>query len=97
MIEGFRKVFISAVTGDDGSVDPGYLAMFWTMFVCLNAIWIILAMGAYAIYKLDPPNIREAGTILLQVGGAITACCGGAATVIGAVGLFRAGDKPRAS
>lgn len=93
-MKGFRGIFASAVTGDDGRVDAGYLALFWTMFTVLNSIWIILALGGYAIAKLT--DMKEAGSILLQVGGAIGACCTGSALVIGAVGAFRVGDKPRA-
>ncbi|HQR20129.1 MAG TPA: hypothetical protein PKV98_04645 [Burkholderiaceae bacterium] len=92
-LRGIRDIFFSAITDEKGRVDAGYLALFWTMFTCLNAIAFILVMGGWAIYKLQ--DSKEAGTILLQVGGAITACCAGAGTVIGAVGLFRAGDKPR--
>ncbi len=92
-VKGFRDTFASAITGDDGRVDAGYLALFWTMFTVLNAIWIILAMGGYAVAKLT--DMKEAGGILLQVGAAIGACCTGSALVIGAVGAFRMGDKPR--
>jgi hypothetical protein len=92
-MKGIRAIFISAITDEKGRVDAGYLALFWTMFTCLNSIAVILAMGGYAIFKLS--DMKEAGAILLQVGGAITACCAGAGSVIGAVGLFRAGDRPR--
>lgn len=92
-MKGFREIFISAITDEEGRVDAGYLALFWTMFTCLNAIGVILAMGGWAIFKLS--DAKEAGAILLQVGGAIGACCTGAGVVIGSVGAFRMGDKPR--
>ncbi len=84
------SVFRSAIGGDDGRVDAGYLALFWTMAVTVGVIPIVALVGVYVAYK----NPDKAGEILQQTGVAIGAICTGAGVVIGAVGAFRMGDKP---
>lgn len=75
------NVFRSAITGTDGEVDAGYLALFWTMCVVLTAIPFMCAMTIW--YGFDP---KELGT-------GIGFVAGGFATVAGAIGMFRMGDK----
>ncbi len=84
------SVFRSAIEGRDGGVDPGYLALFWTMAVTVGVIPIVAFVGVYIACK----NPDKAGEILQQTGVAIGAICTGAGVVIGAVGAFRVGDKP---
>lgn len=84
------SVFISAITGADGLVDAGYLALFWTMAVTVSAIPIVLFIGAIAAHH-QPEKSAE---IIQATGVAIGAICTGAGVVIGAVGAFRMGDKP---
>lgn len=85
------SVFRSAIQGEDGTVDPGYLALFWTMAVTVGTIPVIVAMGAYSVFK----DASQAGPWLQNIGVAIGAMCSGCGVVIGAVGAFRMGDKPR--
>jgi hypothetical protein len=87
------SVFRSAITGDDGEVDSGYLALFWTMLVTVGAIPLLLIVAAIAIYHAP----EKASEIIQSTGIAIGAICTGAGVVIGAVGAFRLGDKPRAA
>lgn len=90
-MRGWRTVFVSAVTDDTGRVDAGYLALFWTMVTTVNAIPIVLAIGGAAIFLRNAP----AGETIQSMGISIGAICTGAGVVIGAVGAFRVGDKPR--
>lgn len=86
------SIFRSAITGDDGTVDAGYLALYWTMAVTVSAVPFLLLVATLAIYhqpELAPETIQSTGI-------AIGAICSGAGVVIGAVGAFRMGDKPRA-
>lgn len=87
-----NSVFRSAITGTDGSVDPGYLALFWTMCFTVSAIPFLLIVSGVAAYH--QPD--KSGEIIQSTGVAIGAICTGAGVVIGAVGAFRMGDKPRA-
>jgi len=82
-----------AIRGDDGRVDSGYLAMYWAMRGWAYSSAAIVAMGIYALWKATP---SELGAIIQNVGIALAAVAGAFATVVGAVGLFRAGDKPHA-
>lgn len=87
------SVFRSAITDDNGAVDAGYLALFWTMAVTVSAVPFLLVVAAVAIYnapEIAPETIQSTGV-------AIGAICTGAGMVIGAVGAFRMGDKPRAA
>lgn len=85
------NVFRSAIDGGDGMVDAGYLALFWTMTVTVGVIPLVVAVGGLAAYY----NPKDAAAIIQSTGIAVGAICTGAGAVIGAVGLFRAGDKPR--
>lgn len=85
------SVFRSAVTGTDGSVDPGYLALFWALVGWSIASLGLLAAGLFVVFWKS----GEPGAAIQNTGVALGAVSGGFATVVGAVGLFRAGDKPR--
>lgn len=85
------SVFRSAITDAEGFVDAGYLALFWVMAATVGIIPVIVVAGVYAATK-DPLN---AGAILQNTGIAVGSICTGCGVVIGAVGAFRAGDKPR--
>ena len=88
-----KSVFRSAIEGDDGRVDAGYLALFWTMAVTVSAIPIVVMSGAILAWRSGPEQVAS---ILQSAGVAVTAICGGCGVVIGAVGAFRLGDKPHA-
>jgi hypothetical protein len=80
-----RSVFRSAITGSDGEVDAGYLAMFWLMAVVIGIIPIIVGV---ALWK---------GSNVQDLGVAVGSICGGFGVAVGAVGAFRMGDKPHPS
>lgn len=87
-----QSVFRSAIAGDDGTVDPGYLALYCVMAATVGSIPImcLLALTAMLLHK---DHIFDAQGL----GVAIGAACTGAGVVIGAVGAFRMGDKPHAN
>lgn len=86
-----KPIFRSAISGDDGEVDAGYLSMFWALVGWSVNNLIILAIAALLARKATD------GAALVQATGvALGANAGGFAAVLGAVGLFRMGDKPRA-
>ncbi len=81
--------FLSSVIGSDGSVDPGYLAMAVGVTVWLTCELGILIIGAGALAAT-----RDHAATLQALGIALGAASTGFATMLGAVGLFRWGDKP---
>jgi hypothetical protein len=83
------SIFTSAVTGRDGLVDAGYLALFWTMVVTVSMVPVV-AVFAMWMAHLHADKASEILSGLAMVIGALGAQ---GAAVIGAVGLFRAGDK----
>jgi hypothetical protein len=85
------SVFRSAVTGEDGSVDPGYLGLYVVMLIVLGAIPSAIVLTGIAMFyspghKLD----------LVGLGAVIAAATAGFGTAAGGVGLFRMGDKSHA-
>jgi hypothetical protein len=84
------SIFRSAVTGDDGEIDAGYLSLFWVMAAVLGAIPVLLIV---ALIGVGHDNVAA---VLQATGIAIGAACTGLGVSVGAVGAFRAGDKPRA-
>lgn len=84
------SIFRSAVTGDDGEIDAGYLSLFWVMLAVLGSIPVILLI---ALMGVGHDNVAA---VLQSTGVAIGAACTGLGVSVGAVGAFRAGDKPRA-
>lgn len=85
------SIFRSAIQGDDGQVDAGYLALYWTMAVTVGVIPLIVIIGGIATFLHPGP-----AEIIQSTGIAVGAMCTGGAAVIGAVGVFRMGDKPHA-
>lgn len=85
-----NSIFRSAVTGDDGEIDAGYLSLFWVMAAVLGSIPVLLLI---ALIGVSHDNVA---TVLQSTGIAIGAACTGLGVSVGAVGAFRAGDKPRA-
>jgi len=84
-----KSVFRSAITGADGTVDAGYLALFWIMAAVITMIPFMGIMTAVAMW-FDPAHKFDVQGLGIGVGSA----CGGFGVAIGAVGAFRAGDKP---
>jgi hypothetical protein len=85
-----RSTFRSAVTGDDGEVDAGYLALYWTMAVVMGAIPIMCIGAVVAMFITTAHEFK-----VQDLGVGIGSVCAGLGVAIGAVGAFRAGDKPR--
>jgi hypothetical protein len=84
--------FTRLVRGSDGDPDPGYAAMYFGLIGLGLANAVILTMGGWAIYRAAS---ADAGGIIQNVGIAMGAAATGFATMLGAVGLFRWGDKRR--
>lgn len=81
-------IFRSAITGEDGQVDAGYLALFWVLVLVVGAI-PVMCVGTLAAMYFDAHHVFKAQ----ELGVGIGAVCTGFAAAIGGVGLFRAGDK----
>jgi hypothetical protein len=86
-----ESVFHSAVKNKEGEVDPGYLAVFWTLVAWSIHNIVILGLATWAMIKLGTGV--DAGAIIQNTGIALGANATGFGVVIGAVGLFRAGDS----
>jgi hypothetical protein len=84
------SIFRSAVTGDDGEIDAGYLSLFWVMAAVLGSIPLMILIGLIGV------GHDNVAAVLQAMGIAIGAACTGLGVSVGAVGAFRAGDKPRA-
>lgn len=84
------SIFRSAITGKDGEVDAGYLALAGTFLIVLGAI-PVMCTAALLVAWLSPDHRFDAQSLGIGIG----AVCGGFATVCGAVGLFRMGDKEK--
>jgi len=88
---GLRATFRSAIDDGEGAVDAGYLAIAGAFLIVLGAIpAMCLIAGIVAWCSADHHFDAQ------QLGIGIGAVCTGFATVCGAVGLFRWGDKERA-
>ncbi len=83
-------IFRSAITGRDGSVDPGYLAIFWTMATTVTMIPVCAIFCAFMCLR-TPENAEKIISSAAMLVGALGVQCG---AVIGAVGMYRMGDKP---
>jgi uncharacterized membrane protein (DUF485 family) len=88
------NIFHDAVTGDDGRVDAGYLGLFWAMIVFTVSSGLVLLIGTVSAWRAVP---AEVAAIIQSIGVAMGAIAVAFGTVVGAVGLFRAGDKPHAT
>lgn len=84
------SIFQSAITGSDGSVDPGYLGLYAVGATVLGSIPFALILATIRMFMLADHPLDLVGIAALI--GAAGTCFGVAA---GGVGLFRAGDKPR--
>lgn len=84
------SIFSSAITGADGQVDAGYLAMFAVMLIVMGAV-PSMCIGTFLAMWYAPDHRFDVQSLGVGIG----AVCGGFATAIGAVGLFRAGDKEK--
>ena len=83
-------IFRSAVTGSDGTIDPGYLGLYVVMLLSLGSIPTAFLLAAVRMFILPDHPLDLVG-IAAVIGGAGGAFGGAAA----GVGLFRAGDKDR--
>lgn len=86
-----QSVFRSAITGDDGSIDAGYLSLYWIMTVVITAIPFMCVFAMVAMW-IDPEHKFDVQGLGIGIGSV----CTGFGVAVGAVGAFRAGDKPRA-
>ena len=87
-----KSLFRSAVEDTDGFVDIGYLCLWWGMIGWLAALLVILLLGIAAVALRTDDSAAD---VLTAMGIAIVAASTGFATMLGAVGLFRMGDKDR--
>ncbi len=97
MKHGYHSIFREAISDGAGSVDPGYLAMYWALIGWSVAGLCILVAGLISIWRApsDANSFAQVGSVIQNIGISIGAISAGFASVVGAVGLFRAGDKPR--
>jgi len=84
-----NSVFRSAITGPDGEVDAGYLALVWIMVVVITAIPFMCIFSGIAMW-LHADHVFEVQALGIGIGSV----CGGFGVAVGAVGAFRLGDKP---
>lgn len=87
-----KSIFRSAVENDDGLIDIGYLALFWGLVGWSFNNLVILGIAGYAT-----ADAIDAASLVQSTGVALGANAGGFATMLGAVGLFRLGDKSQAT
>ncbi len=86
------SIFRSAVEGVDGTVDPGYLAMYWGISCTVAMIPLSLLFGLW-LAAVKPAD--QAEKILSSVAMIVGALGVQGAAIIAAVGVFRMGDKDR--
>jgi hypothetical protein len=82
------SVYLSAISNSQGEVDAGYLAMAWALVGWFISTLSILGIGGYAVSAT-----KDHAASIQAIGIALGAVSGGFATVLGAVGIFRWGDK----
>jgi hypothetical protein len=86
-----KPIFRSAITDAQGEVDVGYLALIWGLVGWGAAVGVSLVIAVFAAWRTPD----KAAEILQSLGISVGAVSGGFATMLGAVGLFRMGDKER--
>lgn len=86
-----KPIFRSAITDEKGDVDVGYLSLMWGLVGWGAALSVVLGMGILSAHRAPD----TAATVIKAIGDAIIGISAGFAAMLGAVGLFRAGDKPR--
>lgn len=84
------SVFRSAITGADGTVDAGYLALFSIMVAVVLLVPFMGIMAGLAMIW-SPTHAFDVQGLGIGVGSV----CGGFGVAVGAVGAFRMGDKER--
>src|SRR6185436_3210088 len=87
-----KPIFRSAITDEAGDVDVGYLALMWGLIGWGVSICVTLALAIFAVYRMA----EKTPEILSAMGTAQISISSGLAAMLGAVGLFRFGDKPPA-
>lgn len=88
-----KPIFRSAITDENGDVDVGYLALMWGLIGWSSSVVVVLGIGIFAVWR---DHMQTAG-VLSAMGTAQISISTGFAAMLGAVGLFRFGDKPRAA
>lgn len=87
------SIFRSAITDGQGDVDVGYLSLIWGLVGWGLAVGVVLTVSLFAAWRTP----KDAAGIIQAVGISVAAISGGFATMLGAVGLFRLGDKDHAA
>jgi hypothetical protein len=82
-------IFRSAVTGSDGTVDPGYLGLYVVMCTVLGAIPFALLLVAVRMFMVAEHPLDLVGVAAIIGAAGVTF---GSAAV--GVGVFRRGDQP---
>ena len=85
---GLFGTFRSAIQGDDGEVDAGYLGLYIVMWLALGSIPMTFILIVLRLILTEDHALDLTG--IAAVIGAAGVCFGSAA---GGVGIFRAGDK----
>jgi len=86
-----KPIFRSAITDAQGDVDVGYLALIWGLIGWGVSVGVVLTVGAFTAWRTP----KDGAGIIQAMGIAVGTVSGGFATMLGAVGLFRFGDKER--
>ncbi len=86
-----KPIFRSAITDEHGDVDVGYLALAFGLVGWSLSVLVVLGLGIFAVWR-DSTKTAE---VLSAMGTAEISISSGFAAMLGAVGLFRFGDKQR--
>lgn len=86
-----KPIFRSAITDENGDVDVSYLSLIWGLIGWGISVLTVLAVGVFVAWF----EVKTGASTLQSMGVAVAAVSGGFATMLGAVGLFRMGDKER--
>lgn len=84
------SVFRQAIDDGHGSVNVGYLTLFWTLVVWAIVSLGILEIGAFAVAAASDAN---KAAVLTAIGVAEVSAAGGFATVVGTMGFYLWGDS----
>jgi hypothetical protein len=86
-----RSIFRSAITDEHGDVDAGYLGLYVVIVIILGSIPAAIVLATIRMFILPdhPLDLVGIGAVIAGAGAAFGTAAAG-------VGLFRAGDKPRA-
>ncbi len=85
-----RTVFRQAIDDGNGSINVGYLALYWAMVVWSVVAVGVLALGGLAL--LHAPDAADRAAIIQAIGVAEGANATGFGVVVGAVGFYLMGD-----